>query len=298
MVNLKKTQTRRRKNNAYLNEFKDIVRGICGGCLFGVPLIYTMEVWWVGSLATPANLLAVIASTFILLFFVNRTEGFRKRSRSKTHSYETVAETIEAMAIGLVCSAFLLLVLQELTIETALSENIGKIVYESVPFSIGVCLSNQLLGDTRKAQSNNDKSGSSQNEDALNATLSDLGVTLIGAIVIAFNIAPTDEIPMLAAATSEFWLLVLIATSLLVSYAIVFESGFSNQKKRREQKGIFQRPISETMACYIVSLGAAALMLLFFQKLSLSDSLMTWLEYTLLLGLPATIGGAAGRLAI
>jgi putative integral membrane protein (TIGR02587 family) len=298
MVNLKKTQTRRRKNNAYLNEFKDIVRGICGGCLFGVPLIYTMEVWWVGSLATPANLLAVIASTFILLFFVNRTEGFRKRSRSKTHSYETVAETIEAMAIGLVCSAFLLLVLQELTIETALSENIGKIVYESVPFSIGVCLSNQLLEDTRKAQSNNDKSGSSQNEDALNATLSDLGVTLIGAIVIAFNIAPTDEIPMLAAATSEFWLLVLIATSLLVSYAIVFESGFSNQKKRREQKGIFQRPISETMACYIVSLGAAALMLLFFQKLSLSDSLMTWLEYTLLLGLPATIGGAAGRLAI
>jgi putative integral membrane protein (TIGR02587 family) len=289
---------RRRKNNAYLNEFKDIVRGICGGCLFGVPLIYTMEVWWVGSLATPATLLAVILSTFILLFFINRTEGFRKRSRSKTHSYETVAETIEAMAIGLVCSAFLLLVLQELTVETALSENVGKIVYESVPFSIGVCLSNQLLGDTRKAQSNNDRSDSSQNQDALNATLSDLGVTLIGAIVIAFNIAPTDEIPMLAAATSEFWLLVLIATSLLVSYAIVFESGFSNQKKRREQKGIFQRPISETMASYIVSLGAAALMLLFFQKLSLSDPLMTWLEYTLLLGLPATIGGAAGRLAI
>ncbi|MEQ8961449.1 MAG: DUF2391 family protein, partial [Coleofasciculus sp. C2-GNP5-27] len=32
--------------------------------------------------------------------------------------------------------------------------------------------------------------------------------------------------------------------------------------------------------------------------LSLSDPWFLWLRYTLLLGLPATIGGAAGRLAI
>ncbi|PSB00932.1 TIGR02587 family membrane protein [Merismopedia glauca] len=289
----------KKKRNSYVRELKDIIRGICGGCLFGVPLIYTMEVWWIGSAANPATLLTIISITFILLFWLNRTEGFRKRSRSINRSYETLAETIEAMAIGLICSAFLLLILQELTIETALSESVGKIVYESVPFSIGVCLANQLLGDSRNGKSTNSGSvNRSQDEDALNATLSDLGATLVGAIVIAFNIAPTDEIPMLAAATSEFWLLVLMATSLLISYALVFESGFSDQQKRREQKGIFQKPISETMACYIVSLGAAALMLLFFQKLSLSDPLMMWLEYTLLLGLPATIGGAAGRLAI
>jgi putative integral membrane protein (TIGR02587 family) len=258
-----------------------------------------MEVWWIGSAATPATLLIVISITFILLFFLNRTEGFRKRfSYGEAARYETVAETIEAMAIGIICSTFLLFVLQELTTKTSLSENVGKIIYESVPFSIGVCLANQLLGDTRNGQSNQDKSHDSANEDALNATLSDLGATLIGAIVIAFNIAPTDEIPMLAAATSEGWLLLLMITSLLVSYAIVFEAGFSDQKKRRQQKGIFQKPISETMASYIVSLGAAALMLLFFQKLSFSDPWMMWLEYTLMLGLPATIGGAAGRLAI
>jgi uncharacterized membrane protein len=39
-------------------------------------------------------------------------------------------------------------------------------------------------------------------------------------------------------------------------------------------------------------------MLWFFQKLTFSDPWNVWLEYTLLLGLPATIGGAAGRLAL
>jgi putative integral membrane protein (TIGR02587 family) len=287
---------RRDRHNPFVSEFKDLIRGICGGCLFGVPLLYTMEVWWIGSLATPQTLLAALILTFFLLFFLNRTEGFRQRSPVHNHHYETWAETIEAMAIGIVCSAFLLVVLQEITIETAFSETVGKIVYESVPFSIGVCLANQLFGDQRENKSQSDRS--SPDSNALNATLADLGATLIGAIVIAFNIAPTDEIPMLAAATSEFWLLVLMATSLLISYAIVFESGFSNQKKRRQEKGIFERPLSETLASYIVSLGAAALMLLFFQKLSLSDPIMMWVEYTLILGLPATIGGAAGRLAI
>jgi len=39
-------------------------------------------------------------------------------------------------------------------------------------------------------------------------------------------------------------------------------------------------------------------MLWFFQKLTFSDPWTMWLDHTLLLSLPATIGGAAGRLPI
>ena len=125
-----------------------------------------------------------------------------------------------------------------------------------------------------------------------------MGATLTGGMVIAFNIAPTDEIAMLAAGFSEPWLLAIIVISLLISYAIVFEAGFSDQKKRRQQKGIFQRPLSETFACYLVSLIAAAFMLWFFQRLTFDDPWTMWLNYSILLGLPASIGGAAGRLAV
>jgi putative integral membrane protein (TIGR02587 family) len=294
----------KQNKNVWVREINDIVRGICGGFLFGTPLLYTMEVWWIGSIAKPSIVMLAIALTFIVVFLLNRTEGFR-RPRHGSRPYEALTDTIEAMAIGIACSALILLLLQELTLETSLREILGKIVFESVPFTLGVALANQFLADTggetnsqtQKHSQENKRPGNS-NSDQLHVTFADIGATLIGAVVIAFNIAPTDEIPMLAAGVSPPRLIAIIAVSLLISYAIVFEAGFSDQQKRRKQRGLFQRPISETIMSYLVSLIAAAFMLWFFQKLTFSDPWRMWLEYTLLLGLPGTIGGAAGRLAI
>ena len=36
--------------------------------------------------------------------------------------------------------------------------------------------------------------------------------------------------------------------SLVISYGIVFEAGFGDQQARREQQGILQHPVTETMA--------------------------------------------------
>lgn len=280
--------------NPWKREVHDIVRGVCGGFLFGIPLLYTMEVWWIGSSATPAMMLLALALTFIVVYSLNRTEGFRDRTNS-LRAYESITETVEAMGIGLVCSAFILLILQELSSVIALKEALGKIIFESVPFSLGVALANQLLDSDGKSPAGN---RSKREKTQTNATLSDLSATLIGATVIGFNIAPTDEILVLSAAASEPWLLAIVATSLLISYGIVFQAGFGAEEQRRKHRGIFQAPFSETIICYLVSLIAAAAMLWFFQKLTWDDPWTTWLKYSLLLGLPTTIGGAAGRLAI
>lgn len=290
---------KRRHRSTWAAELNDIVRGACGGFLFGIPLLYTMEVWWIGSMAQPSRIMMAIVGTFVAVFWLNRTEGFRKKRRAR--SYEAFTDTVEAMAIGLVCAALVLVLLRELTFDVPLREALGKVIFEAVPFALGVALAGQLLGDTRDAEppAPGDRSHArADTADSLNATLADIGATLIGAIVIGFNISPTDEIPMLAAAVSPPWLLGLIAASLLISYGIVFEAGFSDQRKRRQQQGIFQRPLSETVMSYLVSLAAAGMMLWFFQRLTLSDPWTMWLEQILLLGLPATIGGAAGRLAI
>ncbi|MEH2396605.1 TIGR02587 family membrane protein [Nostoc sp.] len=292
----------KRQKNVWMSAINDIIRGACGGFLFGIPLLYTMEVWWIGSLAKPQLMMMAIALMFIVVYLLNQTEGFRKR-RYGWLDHQAAMDTVEAIAIGLACSAFVLLLLRELTLETSLKESLGKIIFESVPFALGVGLANQLLGDTRNGDPEGqptDQGNSTTNnkEDEIQATFADVGGTLIGATIIAFNIAPTDEIPMLAAAASPPWQLAMIATSLLISYGIVFQAGFSNQQKRKQQKGIFQRPSSETIMSYLVSLLAGAFMLWFFQKLTFNDPWTMWLDHTLMLGLPATIGGAAGRLAI
>ncbi|MEG4110455.1 MULTISPECIES: TIGR02587 family membrane protein [unclassified Microcoleus] len=280
----------KRRKNQWSNELNDIIRGASGGFLFGIPLLYTMEVWWIGSHTKPAEMSIAIATTFIVVFLLTRTEGFRKTKDIRW--LEAAIDTVEAIAIGIVCAALILFLLREITPETPLQETLGKIIFEGLPFALGVALASGFLSGDRYQSSDSDS------EPNINPTLADIGATLIGAMIIAFNIAPTDEIPMLAAGISPPWQLAIIAASLLISYGIVFVAGFTYQAKRQQQQGIFQRPLSETVMAYLVSLVASAFMMFFFHKLSFDDPWSIWLNYTLVLGLPATIGGAAGRLAV
>jgi len=296
-----KERYRRQQRTSWARELEDITRGACGGFLFGIPLLYTMEVWWIGSTVSPSLMLLAIVTTWTVVFFLSRTEGFR---RTANVSFSSAArDTVEAIAIGLVCTTLLLWILREVTLQTQLSEVLGKVVFESVPFSLGVALSNQFLSSSPEEdeEQSPEPANPAQTTDLhpeISGTLADVGATLIGAIIIAFSIAPTDEIPMLAASTSGVWLLATIAVSLTISYGIVFEANFANKSKRQQQQGLFQSPLSETIMSYLISLGAAAMMLWFFQQLDFSDPGEMWLSYSVLLGLPATIGGAAGRLAI
>jgi putative integral membrane protein (TIGR02587 family) len=290
----KRIGKKRQSSNSWSNQFDDIIRGASGGFLFGIPLLYTMEVWWIGSETSPPLMLGTLASTFVVVFLLNRTEGFRKY---KTQQFlDTLMDSVEALAIGIVCATFILVLLGEIKLGTPLNEALGKLILESVPFALGAALASSFLSGDRWSSSN--RQDTQANKTEFNATLADIGATLIGATIIAFNIAPTDEVPMLDAAASPPWLLVIIAASLVISYGIVFEAGFTTQEKRRQQEGLFQRPISETVFCYLVSLLAATFMLLFFHRLSFDDPWTVWLSYTVILGLPATIGGAAGRLAL
>ncbi|MBW4467236.1 MAG: TIGR02587 family membrane protein [Pegethrix bostrychoides GSE-TBD4-15B] len=278
-------------------EITELVRGLSGGFLFGVPLLYTMEVWWIGSYLDPPLMLVILAVTFVILFLLNRTDGFRQFSPDQP--WQAVMDSIEALALGILCTVLLLVLLRQITGQTPLNEALGKVILEGVPFAIGVALARSIMQG--QAGDDDPKSANSEQPNAsatYNATLADIGATLIGAIFIAFNIAPTDEVPMLAAATSPVWLLAVIATSLLISYGIVFAANFTTQARRLQADGLFQKPLVETVLAYLLSLAAAAAMLWFFQRLNFSDPWTSWLTQTLILGLPATVGGAAGRLAV
>jgi putative integral membrane protein (TIGR02587 family) len=298
----KRTRKKRQYSPSWSNQFDDMIRGASGGFLFGIPLLYTMEVWWIGSQISPSVMLSILVTTFVVVFLLNRTEGFRK-TKSKQF-LDTVMDSVEALAIGIVCATFMLILLSEIKLETPLNEALGKLIIESVPFALGAALASGFLSGDRWSSSDSEDSdnkgdrGKKADQPEINATLADIGATLIGATIIAFNIAPTDEIPMLDASASPPGILAIIAASLIISYGIVFEAGFTTQKKRQQQQGIFQRPLNETVASYLVSLFAATLMLFFFHRLTFSDPWTVWLSYTVLLGLPASIGGAAGRIAI
>lgn len=284
--------------NIWREELKDILRASAGAFLFGIPLLYTVEVWSIGSATQSPRLLAVLIITFVVVWLLTQTEGFRR-----TMSLNPVAalmESIEAMAIGTVCAAIALILLRRITLETPLSEMLGKLVFEGVPFSLGVALARSTLNRDRirdRTRRTPFPRFSSPNALNLRDTLVDIDATLIGAIIIAFSIAPTEEIPLVASAIPPLWLLLIMAASLMLSYIIVFASGFTNRWER-QQRGLFLSPVTETLVAYLVALAASVVMLIFFQQLNIQDPWQEWLGDTIVLGLPASVGGAAGRILI
>lgn len=293
-----------RQNSMWVVELQAILRGAAGSFLFGIPLLYTVEVWSIGSSTNPLRLLAVQAVTFVVVLLLTQIEGFR-RSLS-IRPLETVLEAIEALGIGIICAAIALLLLRRITLETPLSEALGKLIFEGVPFSLGVTLARSTLERRRTKQRRTLSIDSAltvnirstmQNSigSALGDTLIDIDATLIGAIVIAFSIAPTEEIAIIAAGMPPWWLLLVMSFSLAISYIIVFASGFTDRTERT-QRGLLLSPITETLLAYIVVLVASTLMLVFFQQLTGNDPWQEWLGDVIVLGLPASVGGAAGRI--
>ena len=132
----------------------------------------------------------------------------------------------------------------------------------------------------------------------MRATLLDLGATAAGALFFCFNIAPTEEVQLLAEELPLLYLPAMIVVSLVITYGIVFVADFAGYEQRRSTVGLIQHPVTETAVAYLLSvLIAAGALWLFGAIRPDTDPLLIYAQVTVL-GLPAAIGGAAGRLAI
>jgi putative integral membrane protein (TIGR02587 family) len=183
-------------------------------------------------------------------------------------------------------------VLNHIRPDDPLDSVVGMIVIQTVPLSIGVSVANQVFGRHGENNRQGDDNGSSLS--AWQEFFSDIGATVIGGVFIGFAIAPTEEVPMLAAGLDTGHLIALVAFSLLVGYVIVFASGFDEP----HPEGLFQRPITETTLAYVVSLAVSLVTLYLFHQFDTTDPFQSVVEQTLVLGVPTTVGGAAGRLVI
>ncbi len=278
--------------NPWLKVLQDRLCDAAGGFLFGVPLLYTVEVWTIGELTQPVWLLGALGIAFAVIFLLVRTEGPR-RSRDPS-IVDAAIESIEALALGIVCAAIALLLLRRITPATPLSEVAGKLVFEGIPFAFGAGLGRSLLKRDRNAPATT----TPETRGSWRGIIKDLDASAIGAFAIAFNIAPTDEVKLLVGSIPSLWLLLIMGASLFLSYLIVFAAGFTNQTQRQQQPGFLQRPLNETLLAYLLSLATSAFMLWFFHRLSPGDPWEEWLSATVILGFPVAIGGAAGRIAL
>jgi uncharacterized membrane protein len=66
-----------------IQSLQEYARGIIGGLLFSLPILYTMEVWWRGLVIDPSVQLLYLGITFSLLLGYNRYAGLRENASWK-----------------------------------------------------------------------------------------------------------------------------------------------------------------------------------------------------------------------
>lgn len=276
-------------------EAEDLVRGLTGGLLIGTPLLFTMEVWQVGAMTPPLGVLVFLLIAYILNLACVAWAGFR---RGGSNLLNLITDALEATALAAVTAGVVLALFDRLKLDQPLAPTVGRIVLAAIPVSLGIAIANHLIsrGDSRSGPGSDD--GETPTMSTARSTLLDLGATAAGALFFCVNIAPTDEVTLLANALPVLYFPLIIAFSLAVTYGIVFVADFGGQNQRRSSAGIFQHPLTETCVAFVVSILVGAGVLWMFGTIGPGTDPILAYSQIMVLGLPAAIGGAAGRLAV
>lgn len=275
-------------NSDWSEEITDFTRAFAGAAVFGIPLIFTMEMWWIGKSLSFPYLVALLIIGLVTNFGLAHVAGFRNQ-----HSFiMSVDQAIDALAVGLVTAAALLIALNQLRFSDGVAQSASTIIVLAVPLSLGASVAREVFSGRTSRQG--DEGEDDDTLSILQGVFADVGATAVGGVFIGLSVAVTDEIPMIAAGITWWHLFAIIGISMLLSYVIVFASGFDEASP----PGPFQHPFTETMLAYVVSLIVAFGMLVVFERVTLEDPLQEIIRQTVVLALPATIGGAGGRLVI
>ena len=127
---------KRPKGHPVSVSIREYARGAAGGLLFSLPLLYTMETWELGSLASPVRLIAGLSGTFVLLLGYNRYAGLRQEA-SVT---EIAIDSIEELGLGLAGAACILWLLGRLTSDMSPVEIVNRVVIQGLIGAIGVSI--------------------------------------------------------------------------------------------------------------------------------------------------------------
>lgn len=282
---------------------REYARGIAGGLLFSLPLLYTMEMWFAGLTARPSRLIVYVLVTYVLLLGYNRYAGLREDA-----SFAEVAiDSVEEMGLGLVIATVLLWLCGRLTGEMTAAEIVNQIVVEAMTVAIGVSVGTAQLGGEGQTESGEqdgeDKPREDDDDDAEQQSPEDkvsfsgqLVIAMCGAVLFAANVAPTEEILVIAIESSPLKLLGLSVMSLIFGTLILTYSEFHGTS--RFVRADDARTVAmNAFITYAVALLASALILWFFGRFD-GESLEICFALTVVLGVAGALGASAGRLLL
>ncbi|MHC2990117.1 hypothetical protein OB13_00355 [Pontibacter sp. HJ8] len=284
------------KKRPIRKSLQEYARGIAGGLLFSFPLLYTMEVWWAGFSATPLQLLVMVIVTYLLLLGYNRYAGMRPEASWRS----VLIDSVEEMGLGLVIAFAVMFVLNRLQLHAmSVDEIMGKVIVEAMAVSIGVSIGTAQLGtggeDEEETETPTEEKVAGM-QTGLRSRISLVVLALCGSVVVGGNVAPTEEVILLAIEAEAYHILLMALLSLGLSVVVVYFSDFKGTGQQHAGGLAFAITV-DTCLSYLTALATSAFLLWFFGRFE-GVNFEIALAQVIVLGVLASLGASAGRLLI
>lgn len=263
---------------------RGLVRALAGAMIFGFPMMMTMEMWWLGFYLDRLRLLILLVVTIGTLVPLSYFVGFERTGTI----LEDAIDALVAFAIGATASATMLLIFGLIEPGMSADEIVGKIAIQAVPASIGAVLARgQMGGDQSDSKEKQEQAGYG----------GQLFIAAAGAIFLAFNVAPTEEVVLIAYKMSSLQAIILIFLSIAALYAFVYALNFQGGEDLPPDVSWPVAIVRHSIAEYGIALAISAYVLWTFGRMD-GASLEQIVMMTVVLGFPASLGAAAARLVI
>ena len=260
---------------------RDLGRAFGGALLFSLPLLMTMEMWWFGFILEPLRLAAFLLVALPLLFGLAFYAGFSASHRGVGHA---LLDTLVALAVGFLVAAAVLALFGVLESDAPPRQIAGQLVLQAVAGAMGALLAGRQLS-----------AGESEVGDEDQATYpGELFLMVAGALFLALNMAPTEEMILIAYRMSPAHVAALVVVSIGLMHAIVYKVGFAGQEAHDRPFAAF---VHYTLAGYGLVLLTSLYVLWVFGRTQ-GHGLAEIVDAVVVLSFPGAIGAAAARLLV
>jgi putative integral membrane protein (TIGR02587 family) len=164
----------------------------------------------------------------------------------------------------------------------------GKIAVQLVPAGIGATIARSQLGMQEEQQDEQERRDTVPGE---------LFLMLAGALFVGFNVAPTDEIALIAQQVTYGHALAIVVGTVLAMHALVYGLRFRGQHDVREGFSHVSEFISLTVTGYVLALAISTHVLWMLGRLD-GVGWQPALVMVVVLGLPAGLGAATARVIL
>jgi putative integral membrane protein (TIGR02587 family) len=261
-----------------------LARAFGGAILFALPLLMTNEMWALGVTMGEARLALFLGLMLPVLGGLAYYAGFEESFGWQ----DFVLHALVAYAVAVIAAVAALLLLGVLGPATSADEAVRTVALQAIPASVGAMLARSQLGAQDEEQ---------EEERRRDSYGGALFLATVGALFLAFNVAPTEEVVLIAQMMSGWHAVALAVASLLMMHAFVYAVEFRGQRAIAEGTAPWSEFLRLTVVAYALALLVSLYVLWTFGRadgLALPEVLIE----TVVLGFPAALGAAAARLIL